>query len=118
MSERVTRLWSSETTNKSNSILSYFSYYLLLEPLLLKRRIMNLIIKLKSDFLINRSYSVTQFLLSGTKNPSRRGKNIKKFICYKLIQFSKTADSDTVSTYQVSSVQLVTNKKLEAFNKA
>ena len=26
--------------------------------------------------------------------------------------------SDTVSTYQVSSVQLVTNKKLEAFNKA
>ena len=28
------------------------------------------------------------------------------------------ADSDTVSTYQVSSVQLVTNKKLEAFNKA
>ena len=31
---------------------------------------------------------------------------------------SKTADSDTVSTYQVSSVQLVTNKKLEAFNKA
>ena len=31
---------------------------------------------------------------------------------------SKTADSDTVLTYQVSSVQLVTNKKLEAFNKA
>ena len=31
---------------------------------------------------------------------------------------SKTADSDTVSTYQVSSVQLVTDKKLEAFNKA
>ena len=30
----------------------------------------------------------------------------------------KTADSDTVSTYQVSSVQLVTDKKLEAFNKA
>ena len=29
---------------------------------------------------------------------------------------SKTADSDTVSTYQVSSVQLVTDKKLEAFN--
>ena len=27
---------------------------------------------------------------------------------------SKTADSDTVSTYQVSSVQLVTDKKLEA----
>ena len=26
---------------------------------------------------------------------------------------SKTADSDTVSTYQVSSVQLVTDKKLE-----
>ena len=31
---------------------------------------------------------------------------------------SKTADSDTVSTYQVSSVQLVTDKKLEALNKA
>ena len=31
---------------------------------------------------------------------------------------SKTADSDTVCTYQVSSVQLVTDKKLEAFNKA
>ena len=31
---------------------------------------------------------------------------------------NKTADSDTVSTYQVSSVQLVTDKKLEAFNKA
>ena len=31
---------------------------------------------------------------------------------------SKTANSDTVSTYQVSSVQLVTDKKLEAFNKA
>ena len=29
---------------------------------------------------------------------------------------SKTADSDTVLTYQVSSVQLVTDKKLEAFN--
>ena len=31
---------------------------------------------------------------------------------------SKTADSDTVSTYQVSSVKLVTDKKPEAFNKA
>ena len=30
----------------------------------------------------------------------------------------QTADSDTVLTYQVFSVQLVTNKKLEAFNKA
>ena len=38
---------------------------------------------------------------------------------YKYVSFhSKTADSDTVSTYQVSSVQLVTDKKLEAFNKA
>ena len=36
----------------------------------------------------------------------------------KEIALSKTADSDTVSTYQVSSVQLVTDKKLEAFNKA
>ena len=31
---------------------------------------------------------------------------------------SKTADSDTVSTYQAFSVPLVTDKKLEAFNKA
>ena len=31
---------------------------------------------------------------------------------------SKTADSDTVSASQVSSVQVVTDKKLEAFNKA
>ena len=31
---------------------------------------------------------------------------------------SKTTDSDTVSTYQVSLLQLVTDKKLEAFNKA
>ena len=30
----------------------------------------------------------------------------------------KTADSDTVLTYQVSSVHLVIDKKLEAFNKA
>ena len=36
----------------------------------------------------------------------------------KEIALSNTADSDTVSTYQVSSVQLVTDKKLEAFNKA
>ena len=31
---------------------------------------------------------------------------------------SKTADSDSVSTYQVFSVHLVTDKKLEAFDKA
>ena len=37
----------------------------------------------------------------------------KHLVCTK-----QTADSDTVSTYRVSSVQLVTNKKLEAFNKA
>ena len=35
----------------------------------------------------------------------------------KVKSFCKTADSDTVSTYQVSSVQLVTDKKLKAFNK-
>ena len=33
-------------------------------------------------------------------------------------KFKKTTDSDTALTYQVFSVQLVTNKKLEAFNKA
>ena len=32
--------------------------------------------------------------------------------------FSETADSDTVSTYQVFAVRLVTDKKLETFNKA
>ena len=40
-------------------------------------------------------------------------------LCLKIhINHSKTADSDTVSTYQVSSVQLVTDKKLEAFNRS
>ena len=34
------------------------------------------------------------------------------------MRFEQTADSDIVSTYQVSSVQLVTDKKLEAFDKA
>ena len=54
---------------------------------------------------------------------SNVGKQVKNY--YKCIvmqeasdALSKTADSDTVSTYQVSSVQLVTEKKLEAFNKA
>ena len=37
---------------------------------------------------------------------------------WKTVLIIKTADSDTVSTYQVSSVQLVTDRKLEAFNKA
>ena len=34
------------------------------------------------------------------------------------MHFERTADSDTVLTYQVASAQLVTNKKLEALNKA
>ena len=34
------------------------------------------------------------------------------------MHFEQTADSDTVSTYQVSSVQLVTDKLLVALNKA
>ena len=34
------------------------------------------------------------------------------------MHFEQTADSDTVSTYHASSVQLVTDKKLEALNKA
>ena len=34
------------------------------------------------------------------------------------MHFGQTADSDTVLTYQVSSVQLVTDKKLKAINKA
>ena len=50
--------------------------------------------------------------------------HIFEFNRYKLVMqeasdaLSKTADNDTVSTCQVSSVQLVTDKKLEAFNKA
>ena len=46
-------------------------------------------------------------------------KSIHAYACYHALKilpnkqtFSKTADSDTVSTYQVSSVQLVTDKKL------
>ena len=34
------------------------------------------------------------------------------------MHFEQTALSDTVSTYQVSSMQLMTDKKLEAINKA
>ena len=34
------------------------------------------------------------------------------------MHFEQSADSDTVSIYLVSSVQLVTDKKLEALNKA
>ena len=34
------------------------------------------------------------------------------------MHFEQIADRDTISTYQVSSVQLATDKKLEAFNKA
>ena len=47
-------------------------------------------------------------------------KKRKKFIVMQEASdaLSKTADSDTASTYQVSSVQLVTDKKLEAFNKS
>ena len=50
--------------------------------------------------------------------PAMMGSN-KGFMSFvKRKNNNKTADSDTVSTYQVSSVQLVTDKKLEAFNKA
>ena len=35
-----------------------------------------------------------------------------------LVYFEQTADSDTVLAYQVSLVQLLTDKKLEALNKA
>ena len=34
------------------------------------------------------------------------------------MHFERTADSDTVSTYYVSSVQLVTDEQLKALNKA
>ena len=34
------------------------------------------------------------------------------------MHFEQTADRDTFLTHQVSSVQLVTDKKLEAFNRA
>ena len=42
----------------------------------------------------------------------------KPWLRLRFIDLTIWLDSDTVSTYQVSSVQLVTNKKLEAFNKA
>ena len=34
------------------------------------------------------------------------------------MHFEQTADSDTILTHQVSSVQLVTDMKLEALNEA
>ena len=43
---------------------------------------------------------------------------LKHIIVKLLTNNYRIADSDTVLTYQVSSVQLVTNMKLEAFNKA
>ena len=47
---------------------------------------------------------------------------LKAFTCTVMQEasdaLSKAADSDTASTYLVSSVRLVTDKKLEAFNKA
>ena len=52
------------------------------------------------------------FFTDAARYMSLAGKTLKE------LYPSKTADSDTVSTYQVSSVQLVTDKKLEAFNKA
>ena len=39
-------------------------------------------------------------------------------VAINLYYFKQTADSDTVLTYQVFSVQLVTDHKLEALNKA
>ena len=64
--------------------------------------------------------------LRGTSFPTQLyvwfEKQEKVLICLVMQEASdalfKAADSDTVSTYQVSSVQLVTDKKLEAFNKA
>ena len=44
-----------------------------------------------------------------------KNKTVFSNICKSIELHSKTADSDTVSTYQVFSVQLVTDKKLEAF---
>ena len=45
--------------------------------------------------------------------------SVNTFICIVMQEasdaHSKTADSDTVSTYQVSSVQLVTDKKTDSY---
>ncbi len=87
------------------------------------------------------SAAVIDFTWEGTFLPSFDDPNKKYFIKHNQITTRKTnrnrihqnfytlsktssglnkfnLDSDTVSTYQVSSVQLVTDKKLEAFNKA
>ena len=52
-----------------------------------------------------------------------RNRLVKALSAYEMMKllsyFEQTADSDTVSTYQVSSVQWVIDKRLlEAFNKA
>ena len=52
---------------------------------------------------------------NGLAHQARKRKEVQFVACRNK---SSSADSDTVSTYQVSSVQLVTDKKLEAFNKA
>ena len=46
-----------------------------------------------------------------------RTKNQNKKIKFKIRAHDIIVDSDTVSTYQVFKVQLVTDKKLETFNK-
>ena len=55
-------------------------------------------------------------IIVGPSITGRRESEVK--FCIRTYSNSITLDSDTVSTYQVSSVQLVTDKKLEAFNKA
>ena len=54
----------------------------------------------------------TECVVSISFKKANRNKRRNKMICFK-----HTTDNDTVSTYQAFSVQLVTNKKLEGFNK-
>ena len=51
------------------------------------------------------------------KNTRQNVNNVKSGVTY---SYGKNidSDSDTVSTYQISSVQLVKDKKLETFKKA
>ena len=69
---------------------------------------LNHITDFKSGFITSQLALNTKEIMRIEKLPSS----------YVLFWINTLNNSDSVSTYQVSSVQLVTNKKLEAFNKA
>ena len=61
---------------------------------------------------------VVEFCIENTLLISPEKAIIRVFVVSTFWKLKRTTDSDTVSTNQVSSVQLETNKKLEALNKA